>query len=67
MKNKKKYKTIKWVLKNHINKNVKSLWTYENQNFTCIFKNYKRDSNIQTPSQMLEFIEGLINSEKVND
>ena len=30
------YKSIKWILKNHIKNNVRSLWTYEDDNFTCI-------------------------------
>ena len=67
MKNKRTYKNIKWVLRNHVNKNVRSLWTYENDNFTCIFKNYKLDSDIYTPTQMLDLIQGLIKTEKVND
>jgi|TARA_X000001382_G_scaffold124676_1_gene109435 hypothetical protein len=61
------YKTIKWVLRNHIKKNVRSLWTYEDDNFTCIYNNYDGDSDIHTPSQMLTLIDGLIEKEKVND
>ena len=60
---KRKYKTIKWILSGHIKNNVKSLWTYENDNFTCIYKNYSGDSIIQTPKQMLHLIEGLKNEE----
>jgi len=67
MKNKRTYRTIKWILNNHINKNVKSLWTYEDDNFTCIYKNYSGDSNIHTPSQMLSLINQLILEEKKND
>ena len=57
--NKRTYKTIKWVVRNHIKKNVRSLWTYEDDNFTCIYKNYSGDSRIYTPSQLLELIEEL--------
>lgn len=67
MKNKRTYKTIKWVLRNHIKKNVRSLWTYEKDNFTCIYNNYSGDSIIHTPSQMLNLIDGLIKKEKKND
>jgi len=67
MKNKRTYKTIKWILKDHMKKNVKSLWTYEDDNFTCIYKNYSVDSRIYTPTQMLDLIDGLIKQEKKND
>ena len=50
------YKTIKWVLSNHIKKNVRSLWTWENDNFTCIFENYDGDSRIYTPHQLLKLL-----------
>jgi len=66
-KNKRTYKTIKWVLKGHIKNNVRSLWTYEDDNFTCIYKNYDGDSDIHTPSQMLNLIDGLIEKENKND
>lgn len=59
MKNKTNYKTIKWVLRGHIKNNVKSLWTYEDNNFTCIYKNYSNSSIIYTPDQMLELIDQL--------
>jgi len=50
------YKTIKWILNNHIKKNVRSLWTWENDNFTCIFENYSGDSRIYTPHQLLKLL-----------
>jgi len=65
--NKRTYKTIKWVLRGHIKNNVRSLWTYEDDNFTCIYKNYAGDSDIHTPSQMLNLIDGLIKKENKND
>ncbi len=64
---KRTYKTIKWVLRSHIKNNVKSLWTYEDDNFTCIYKNYSGDSKIYTPIQMLKLIDKLILQEKKND
>ena len=56
-KTKRTYKTIKWILKNHIKNNVRSLWTYENDNFTCIYENYNVNSRIYTPYQLLNLIE----------
>ena len=54
---KRTYKTIKWVLNNHIKKNVRSLWTWENDNFTCIFELYSGDSRIYTPYQLLKLLQ----------
>ncbi len=65
MENKTNYKTIKWVLRGHIKNNVKSLWTYEDNNFTCIYKNYSNSSIIYTPDQMLDLIDQL--NKKEND
>jgi hypothetical protein len=67
MNSKRNYKTIKWILKNHVKNKVKSLWTYENDNFTCIYKNYNTDSNIYTPQQMLKEIDNLIKKENANN
>ena len=42
----KKYKTIKWVLKQQIEGATKTLWTWKkgkNEQFTCIYKNYNDD------------------------
>tara|TARA_R100000655_G_scaffold101275_2_gene146280 strand:+ start:10165 stop:10359 length:195 start_codon:yes stop_codon:yes gene_type:complete len=50
------YKTIKWVLRGHIKNSVKSLWVWEDDNFTCIFKNYSGDSRIYTPHQLLKIL-----------
>ena len=54
------YKTIKWVLKNHIKNGVKSLWTWKDNNFTCIYKNYLETDKIYTPQQLLEELENPI-------
>lgn len=51
-----KYTTIKWVLKGHIKNGVKSLWTWKDNNFTFIYKNYADDDNIYTAQQLLEKI-----------
>lgn len=51
-----KYTTIKWLLKNHIKNGVKSLWTWKDSNFTCIYKNYSDTDKIYTPQNLLEKI-----------
>ena len=50
------YKTIKWVLKGHIKNNVNSLWTWEDDNFTCIFDTYAGDNRIYTSNQLLKLL-----------
>ena len=53
---KKTYKTIKWVLKQQIEKATNTLWTWKqgkNEQFTCIYKNYNDDLPIYTPVQLL--------------
>lgn len=61
------YKSIKWILKNHIKNNVRSLWTYEYDNFTCIYDNYDGDIRVYTVNQMLKFVDKLILKEKEDD
>ena len=54
--NKKTYKSIKSVLRFHIKKHVKSLWTWkqgEDEEFICIYKNYSGDDRIYTSQQLL--------------
>ena len=55
-----KYKTIKWVLKQQIEKVTKTLWTWKkgkNEEFTCIYKNYNDNLTIYTPTQLLKILE----------
>lgn len=47
------YKTIKWVLRYHIKTNIRSLWTWKDNEFKCIYKNYTDDNTIYTPQQLL--------------
>jgi hypothetical protein len=54
---KRHYKSIKSVLRFHIKKNVKSLWTWKDDNFTCIWKNYSGDDRIYTSEQLLKILE----------
>ena len=51
------YKTIKWVLKEHIKNKVQSLWTWEKDTFTCLFNEYKQKDRIYTSTQLLNEIE----------
>ncbi len=51
------YKTIKWVLRKHIKNGVKSLWTWKDNNFTCIYKNYSGTDKIYTPENLLKKLE----------
>tara|TARA_R110002050_G_scaffold115051_1_gene231017 strand:+ start:280 stop:471 length:192 start_codon:yes stop_codon:yes gene_type:complete len=57
---KRNYKTIKWVLKQQIEKGIKTFWTWKqgkNENFTCIYKNYNDNLTIYTPNQLLNKLE----------
>ncbi len=54
-----KYKTIKWVLRYHIKNNVKSLWTWKDNEFKYIYRNYTDDDHIYTPQQLLNKIEEI--------
>tara|TARA_R110001599_G_scaffold178417_1_gene370923 strand:+ start:304 stop:486 length:183 start_codon:yes stop_codon:yes gene_type:complete len=56
---KRNYKGIKSVLKFHIKKNVKSLWTWKDDNFTCIYENYDGEDRIYTSEQLLKLIDKL--------
>jgi hypothetical protein len=50
------YKTIKLILKDNIKKNVRALWTWKDDNFTCIYENYDGDDRIYTSSQLLKLL-----------
>jgi hypothetical protein len=50
------YRTIKLILNNHIRNGVKSLWTWKDNNFTCIYKNYASTDKIFTPKNLLKKI-----------
>ena len=56
---KRNYKGIKSVLKFHIKKKVKSLWTWKDDNFTCIYENYDGEDRIYTSEQLLKLIDKL--------
>mgnify|MGYP003118559754 CR=1 FL=1 len=50
------YSTIKSVLRGHIKNNVKSLWVWSGNNFTCIYENYDGEDRIYTSSQLLKLL-----------
>ena len=54
VRNKTNQKTI-WQM-NNIKKNVKSLWTWKDDNFTCIYENYSGDDRIYTSNQLLKIL-----------
>ena len=56
MKEERTYKTIKWILKDNIKKNVRALWTWKDDNFTCIYENYDGEDRIYTSSQLLKLL-----------
>ena len=57
------YKTIKWILKDNIKKNVRNLWTWKkgktikDESFTCIYESYNDDLLIYTPQQLIDEID----------
>ncbi len=59
-----KYKTIKSVLRQNIERKVNTLWTWdrEEKNFTQIYQNFNDKLPIYTASQLLEEINKEINS-----
>jgi len=59
IKQKRTYKGIKSILKHHIKYNVRSLWTFEDDNFTSVYENYSGDSRIYTPQQLIKLIDSL--------
>ena len=50
------YKTIKWILKDNIKKNIRSLWTWKDDNFTMIYENYSGEDRIYTSRQLLKLL-----------
>ena len=51
-----KYKNIKTILQNQVDKKVQSMWTFDDvkNEFTQIYKNYNSRLTIYTPEQLLE-------------
>ena len=53
-----KYTNIKAILKKQIDNNVKTFWTFneEDKEFTQIYKSYTNELKIYTPKQLLDYL-----------
>ena len=53
-----KYTNIKGILKKQIENNVKTFWTFneDDKEFTQIYKSYTDDLKIYTPQQLLDYL-----------
>ena len=53
-----KYNNIKGILKKQIDNNVKTFWTFneEEKEFTQIYKSYTDELKIYTPKQLLDYL-----------
>ena len=53
-----KYTNIKGILKKQMENNVKTFWTFnqEDKEFTQIYKSYTDELKIYTPKQLLDYL-----------
>ena len=53
-----KFNNIKHILRKQINSQVKSFWTFneEEKEFTQIYMNYTNELKIYTPKQLLDYL-----------
>jgi len=53
-----KYNNIKETLRKQINNNVKTFWTFDEdeKEFTQIYKRYNDELKIYTPKQLLDYL-----------
>ena len=53
-----KFNNIKQILRKQINSQVKSFWTFneEEKEFTQIYMNYTNELKIYTPKQLLDYL-----------
>ena len=53
-----KYNNIKGILKKQIENNVKTFWTFneDDKEFTQIYKSYTDELKIYTPKQLLDYL-----------
>tara|TARA_R110002124_G_scaffold209833_1_gene376370 strand:- start:385 stop:564 length:180 start_codon:yes stop_codon:yes gene_type:complete len=53
-----KYNNIKGILKKQIDNNVKTFWTFneDEKEFTQIYKSYTNELKIYTPKQLLDYL-----------
>lgn len=56
-----KYKNIKKILKNQINKKVRALWTFDenSKTFTHLYHIPTNDLRIYTPEQLLNYLDEI--------
>ena len=56
-----KYNNIKKILRRQIENGVKTFWTYnkDEEEFTCIYKNYNDKLKIYTPQQLLNKLDEI--------
>ena len=61
-----KYINIKGILKKQIENNVKTFWTFneDDKEFTQIYKNYTNELKIYTPKQLLDYLNADITQRK---
>ena len=54
-----KYSNIKRLLRQQIEKGVRSLWTFDEvePEFTMIYKNYTNQLSIYTPQQLINYLD----------
>ena len=54
-----KYNNIKGILKKQTENNVKTFWTFneDDKEFTQIYKSYTDDLKIYTPQQLLNYLD----------
>ena len=54
-----KYINIKGILKKQIENNVKTFWTFneDDKEFTQIYKSYTDELKIYTPKQLLDYLD----------
>jgi hypothetical protein len=50
------YRGIKQILRGHIKNGINSLWTWEDDNFTCIYNDYSGSERIYTSGQLLRLL-----------
>ena len=53
-----KYINIKGILKKQVENNVKTFWTFneDDKEFTQIYKSYTNELKIYTPKQLLDYL-----------
>lgn len=52
------FKTIKWILKKHIDTHIESLWIWKKHanEFKCVYGNYNGKHRVYTAEQLLSLL-----------